>query len=181
VWPLRRPQATGQEKQLTNLLTRALAPDEPARQPRPEACRSPAELNQVPEFHRAWNPGPQTPLHGPRCQARAAAFARSIPLGVLAFHARGFHEPCNVHNADYGFAAAKKGSIVTSRPTSGGFRPLPQRVLLPRRELLFGEAERIMSSYRCGCNENDHRPAASMDRPCCCESSCCSQWNELSR
>lgn len=135
----------GQERsQMTTMVTRSLASHR-TRQPRPEAAAHLQNWTQVPEFHRAWNPRPQAPLRGPRCQGSAPAFARSIPPGVFAFHARGFHEHCNVHNADYGFAAAKKGSIVTSRPTSGDSGHLPQGVLRPRWELLFGEAGRIMS------------------------------------
>jgi hypothetical protein len=78
--------------------------------------------------------------------------------------APGFHEHCNVHNADCGFAAAKKGGIVTSRPTSGDLGHCLRECCVHGLEPLFGEAGRIMSSYLCGCNENDRSLASSLDR-----------------
>lgn len=71
--------------------------------------------------------------------------ASSILPVAFAFHPRTFHEHCNIDSLSGGFSKGITGSILTSCPTSQESGHLPQGVLrLNWRELLFGEAERIM-------------------------------------
>jgi hypothetical protein len=128
---------------MTTTVTRSHASHR-ACQTRPETAAHLQNWTPVPEFPRAWSPGPLAPLRGLRGQARAAALARLIPPGVFAFHARGFHEHCNAHNADYGFSAAKKGRIVSSRRPRG-IQATASGGVASTWALLFGEAGRIMS------------------------------------
>jgi len=71
--------------------------------------------------------------------------ASSILPIAFAFHPHTFHEHCNLDSLSGGFSKGITGSILTSCTTSQESGHLPQGVLrLNWRELLFGEAERIM-------------------------------------
>jgi len=86
-----------------------------------------------------------TRLRDPHGRGNVAASGRSTLPGAFAVHPRRFHEDCKVHSPYAGFSGGTTEStsnVAGSRPTSG-IRVAPP-VSRPRRELLFGETERIM-------------------------------------
>ena len=116
---------------------------------------APTKRASLLQLRRAWNRRPPQPLHDRHCLANTAASASSTLPAAFAFHARTFHEHCNVHSLNGGFSGGTTGSILTSRTTSQDSGHSPQGVLrLNWRELLFGEAARIMHMMRVSFQEN---------------------------